>query len=156
MEKFTRFTRQPPMPMGKNRSFVTGSKAHWAVAKAAAIEGTVLLKNDGTLPLSRKELKRVAVIGPNAMSHSALSGNYCGLASEYVTVTDGIRRALPDARIYYAMGTRLFDDDTEHAGGISTAAEAAKRQDRQTNNAKGQQDPNAVENRQLVGFLKGL
>ena len=61
MEKFTRFTRQPPMPMGKNRSFVTGSKAHWAVAKAAAIEGTVLLKNDGTLPL--KPGARICMFG---------------------------------------------------------------------------------------------
>lgn len=95
----------------------------------AARRSLVLLKNDGTLPLDREAIKKIAVVGPNAMSRSALSGNYCGLASEYVTVTDGVRKVHPDARIYSAMGTRLFDDDTEHAGGISTAVEAAKRAD---------------------------
>ena len=95
----------------------------------AARRSLVLLKNDGTLPLKREETKKVAVIGPNAMSRSALSGNYCGFASEYVTVTDGIRKELPDARIFYAMGTRLFDDADGLCGGISTAVEAAKRAD---------------------------
>lgn len=95
----------------------------------AARRSLVLLKNDGVLPVSREGLTSVAVIGPNALSQSVLKGNYCGLASEYVTVTDGIRKALPDARVFYAMGTRLFDDNPEHCGGISTAVEAAKRAD---------------------------
>lgn len=61
MERFSRFLHQPAMPLGKNRSFVTGSRAHWAAAKEAAIEGTVLLKNSGVLPLPKNS--RVCLFG---------------------------------------------------------------------------------------------
>lgn len=37
-----------------------------ALAAEAAAAGTVLLTNDGTLPLDRSSLRRVAVLGPNA------------------------------------------------------------------------------------------
>ena len=53
----------------------------------AAEECMVLLKNDGYLPLDVHTDKKIAVIGPNAMSVVALEGNYNGMASEYITVT---------------------------------------------------------------------
>ena len=48
LSRFARFFYQPVLPLGKNRTFVTCSNAHWRLAREAAVEGTVLLKNDST------------------------------------------------------------------------------------------------------------
>ncbi len=78
---------------------------HAALALRAAQESIVLLKNDGTLPLNREALRRVAVIGPNASSVRVLVGNYNGTPSSPVTVLDGLKEALgPGVRIDYAHG----------------------------------------------------
>lgn len=72
----------------------------------------VLLKNEGNLlPLDKKKLKAIAVIGPNADSRDALQGNYFGTSDRYVTVLDGIRKAVGnDVRIYYSEGCHLYKD----------------------------------------------
>ncbi|WP_289771362.1 glycoside hydrolase family 3 C-terminal domain-containing protein, partial [Paramuribaculum intestinale] len=44
-----------------------GADSHRATAREIARQGTALLKNEGSLlPLDRKRLRRIAVIGPNA------------------------------------------------------------------------------------------
>lgn len=92
----------------------------------------VLLKNENNLlPLDKKKIKSIAVIGPNADSRDALAGNYYGTASNYVTVLEGIREAVSDdTRIYYAQGCHLYRDKVEglaeHKDRISEAVSAAK------------------------------
>jgi beta-glucosidase len=87
---------------------VNQAPAHDALARRAAQESMVLLKNDGLLPLS-KQLKRVAVIGPTADDTMSLLGNYYGTPAAPVTVLQGIREALPNAEVIYARGADLVE-----------------------------------------------
>ena len=91
---------------------VVDCKEHNKLALEVAKDSLVLLKNeDSILPLDKNSLKSIAVIGPNANSRDALIGNYYGTASQYITVLDGIREALPDSvRINYSEGCHLYKD----------------------------------------------
>ena len=81
------------------------SPAHRALSLRAARESVVLLKNDNdTLPL-KKDLKTVAVIGPNADAPEVLLGNYNGTPSKSVTPLQGIRERVSTAtKILYSPG----------------------------------------------------
>ena len=93
-------------------------REHHELSLQAARESIVLLKNDGVLPLNRKALHTIAVIGPNADSREALLGNYCGTASETYTVLEGIRaRAGSDTRILFAEGCALTGGSAEEPWG---------------------------------------
>ena len=90
---------------------VNDSPANRELAARAARESIVLLKNENNaLPL-RKDLKTVAVIGPNADSLEVLLGNYNGIPSRWVTPLEGIRRKVsPQTRVLDALGTTLTGD----------------------------------------------
>ncbi|WP_192715909.1 glycoside hydrolase family 3 N-terminal domain-containing protein [Paenibacillus sp. OAE614] len=96
---------------------VIGSEEHIRLARQAAVEGIVLLKNqEGTLPLS-KESGTVAVIGPNADNVYNQLGDYTSPQprEQVSTVLDGIRAKLAHApdRVLYAPGCRVKDDSRE-------------------------------------------
>lgn len=83
------------------------SEAHRTQALEVARQSMVLLKNDGTLPL-KKEIQKIAVIGPLGDSASALLGNYNGMPSRQTTVIEGIRAQFKEATVSYVPGTKLL------------------------------------------------
>src|SRR6202008_2285205 len=76
----------------------------------AARESIVLLKNENnTLPL-RKDLKSIAVIGPNADDVPVLLGNYNGQPSRATTPLAGIRQLVSSkTKVLHAVGTTLTE-----------------------------------------------
>ena len=106
-------------------------QAHRALARAAARESIVLLKNDrGVLPLP-KTISSIAVIGPNAHDPSILRANYFGIASKSVTPLEGIRAAVsPRTKVWYTDGCALLGTKTDglgRAGNLSEAVSVAQR-----------------------------
>lgn len=113
---------------------VVECKEHLAIARKAAEESIVLLKNNGILPLKKGAQKTIAVIGPNADSRRCLMGNYHGTASRYTTVLEGIQDYVgDDTRILYSLGSHLFLDKEEFLAKtddrIAEALIVAKRSD---------------------------
>ena len=89
---------------------VISSEKNHQTAIQAARESMTLLHNDGILPLS-KNLKKIAVVGPNANDAALLNGNYGGTptAEHTFTLLDGIKKAVPGTEVYYAQGCTLTE-----------------------------------------------
>jgi beta-glucosidase len=84
------------------------------VARAAANESIVLLKNDGgLLPISAEKTPKIAVIGPNAgVARTGGGGSSLVRPSYAVTALDGIREAAgPRADIVHALGAVMEGED---------------------------------------------
>ena len=94
---------------------VVECEAHQKKADQAALEGCVLLKNNGLLPLDENKIKTLGVIGPNADAISSLVGNYHGSSSHYITVQRGLQETLAGkVRVLCAQGCHLYKDKTDN------------------------------------------
>ena len=92
------------------------SASHREIARRAAEESAVLLKNNGVLPFS-DGIKKVAIIGPFAEEKSILgSWSALGRAEEAVSVKDGVCTLLPDAEIFTVRGCGNLHTDTDRSG----------------------------------------
>ncbi|KAH0831327.1 glycoside hydrolase family 3 protein [Lanmaoa asiatica] len=89
------------------------------LAYQAAVEGIVLLKNDGTLPLSTS-VKSIALIGPWANATTQMQGNYEGIAPYLISPLMG---AIQDG--YKLQWQPAHEADVViYAGGIDVTIEA--------------------------------
>ena len=80
------------------------------IAKAVAEKSIVLLKNEGAVLPLQKDIKKIAVIGQNAVLKTQSGGMGAGVKALYeVTPLEGIRkRAGADVEVLYAPGYKNF------------------------------------------------
>lgn len=105
---------------------------HQQVALDVAREGIVLLKNDGLLPIDKKEIRTLAVIGHNATRLFAERGGSSQVRPLYeVTPLEGIRSLVgDDVEVIYAEGYEPWYDESLFAD-ITGDAASQSRENRQ-------------------------
>ncbi len=105
---------------------VVHSQVNQALALRAGREGIVLLKNDQNLLPLKKDLKSVAVIGPNADDVMNQLGDYSPrkVLQHVTTVIEGIRAAVStQTKVTYARGCEITGTDKS---GFAEAVGTAK------------------------------
>jgi beta-glucosidase len=99
---------------------ITNNAEARKLAEEAAIKTTILLKNDGTLPLKAANLKSLAVIGPNA-NHVDLGG-YSNVPAHTVTILEGIKAKVGNRmHVLNAEGVRITDEGDWYADKVVLA-----------------------------------
>lgn len=99
------FDPEDQVPFTKIPLSVVGSEKHLKLSQEAAEKSLVLLKNNGILPL--KNVKKVALIGPNADNFAILIGNYNGEPVHPVTPLKALREKLGDRNVLYSAGCAI-------------------------------------------------
>ncbi len=103
-------------------------------AREVALKSIVLLKNEDDLLPLKKDLKRIAVIGPSANSRRNLLGDYSYMAHlsrqkegvEIVTILEGIKNKVsPGTEVLYAKGCDITRGDEEDMKQALNVAEKA-------------------------------
>ncbi len=93
------------VPYAKIPISVVGSGKHLDLSLKAAEKSLVLLKNNGILPL--KNVKRIALIGPNADNFDILIGNYNGDPVNPVTPYKALRDRLGAGNVLCTPGCAI-------------------------------------------------
>lgn len=100
---------------------VIGSDLHKNINYRAALESSVLLENDGILPLNKKALRKIAVIGPNADDWKAQYGDWTYIShpdanpsaeptENVYTILRGLIEEFSDAEIVYEKGCVIEEE----------------------------------------------
>ncbi|MFV0330771.1 MAG: glycoside hydrolase family 3 N-terminal domain-containing protein [Dysgonomonas sp.] len=93
----------------KNVDKLVATSEHKAVSLDAARQSVVLLKNkDNILPLS-KDLKKIALIGPNANEKKDFVCRYGPANPNIITIKEGLEELLPNTEILYEKGCDIID-----------------------------------------------
>ncbi len=89
------------------------SEPHKEHALKMAREAIVLLRNaNNMLPLN-KNIKHIAVLGPNADNANTQLGNYNGKPSVVTTVLQGIKDKLKNADVFYSRATDFVSTEPQ-------------------------------------------
>ena len=99
---------------------ITGNAEARALALEAARKSLCLLTNrDGALPLDRRAMGRVAVIGPN--HQVARLGGYSSVPKQAVSLIDGLRAVAPDGDFVTAQGVFITTSEDRSADLVELA-----------------------------------
>lgn len=107
---------------------IVHSKESTELALQASREGIVLLKNEKNLLPLKKDIKTIALIGPDADAPVDQLGDYFphNVPQEVVTVLKGITNKVPKAKINYVKGCDVIGNKLNE---IEKAKDAAKHSD---------------------------
>ncbi len=117
---------------GTKKKGAYNTKEHQLAAAKIAEEGIVLLKNDNNLlPLDKKNIKSIAVIGYNAERKQSMGGGSSQVRAFYeITPLEGIKNtAGKNIKITYAQGYEISRNATANPALITEAVQAAKAAD---------------------------
>ena len=104
---------------------VIGSAEHYAVARQAAVESMVLLKNDNDLLPLRKDIQNVYVTGTAATDTYSMMGNYFGISDHYSTYLQGIVSKVSDGtNVNYKPAYTIVPTRDVNPGNYATAQAA--------------------------------
>jgi len=118
-EKFLSGLFEHPYADAKAAQAITNNAEARALAVQAAKETTVLLKNDGALPLTTS-IKTLAVIGPNAARVDL--GGYSNVPNHTVSLLDGIKAKVGNrVKIVSAEGVRITDKGDWYSDDVKLA-----------------------------------
>jgi beta-glucosidase len=126
--KFNMGLFENPYVDAKAAKSIMHSDEHVALAREVAAQGTVLLKNNGILPL-KKDIRVIAVIGPNAATMYNQLGDYTAPqdSSRIITVERGIINAVSQhTAVVYSKGCAIRDTTNTN---ITCAVNAARMAD---------------------------
>lgn len=103
MDKWARPTYTPCLPLGDNRSLITGCEKHIALSRKAATEGTVLLKNDNqVLPLATGT--KVAVFGKGQIDYVKGGGGSGEVHTAYIrNIYQGLKMKKGKVEVFDAL-----------------------------------------------------
>lgn len=106
---------------------VVHSSEHQQLALQAAQEGIVLLKNENNVLPLKKDLKSIAVIGPNADNGWSQLGDYSPSAvpQKVSTILDGIKQKVPGTRVEYVRGCEVMGGKKDFTKAVEAARKAS-------------------------------
>jgi beta-glucosidase len=108
--KLGMFDPEELVPYARIPFFVNCSDFNNSLSREAAQKSIVLMKNENNILPLKKDIKTIAVIGPNADNFEALIGNYNGIPKDPVTIFRGIlNKVEPDTKVIYAEGSDLAE-----------------------------------------------
>ncbi|MCL1892661.1 MAG: glycoside hydrolase family 3 C-terminal domain-containing protein [Holophagaceae bacterium] len=104
------------------------SDYHVMLARRLAQESIVLLKNTNNILPLRKDVNKIAVVGPNAHNVYNMLGDYTAPQDDGTvsTVLEGIKKKVGTANVEYVKGCAIRDMTSDE---ISSAVDAALRAD---------------------------